>query len=128
MDRRELLKLAAGGVVPRLAADTLAEDGKSSAAVAPDRGGQWPPVATPGRARQWLKAALEPGDFVMAYYLRDPQPEDRRPPVPGDPFGDAPSAEKAVDGTKRIGPNPGAASSVGVGDTATIRGNAETLP
>ncbi|WP_075090395.1 hypothetical protein [Verrucomicrobium spinosum] len=36
----------------------------------------------------WLKAVFERGDFIVAYYLRDPEDKDYRPQLPGgDPFG-----------------------------------------
>lgn len=76
MDRRELLKRAAGGVVPLLAADTLGEDRQSGRSKSV-------PNEERNRAQRWLKAVQVPDGFVMAYFLRNVDKGDRRPDTTG---------------------------------------------
>lgn len=72
MNRRTLITMASAGLTPLLAPPAMANDAADIAS----------PIHMTSKA--WLKAAFEPGDFIVAYYLRDPEDKDNRPQLPGD--------------------------------------------
>ncbi|WP_265595762.1 hypothetical protein [Verrucomicrobium sp. BvORR106] len=87
MKRRSLIALASTSLAPLLGTQSAAAEDRPKSG---GNDGDTSPVRL--SSMDWLKRAFEPGDFVVAYYLRDPEDADRRPKVPGaDPFdgGDA---------------------------------------
>lgn len=80
MNRRALIALASTGLAPLLASQSVAADDKVKSN---QSDGGAAPASTTSSA--WMKGAIEPGGFVVAYYLRDPDDKDGRPPLPKDP-------------------------------------------
>lgn len=102
MNRRALITLASTGLAPLLVRQAFAADDKAKA---DDAANLAPTIRMTSEA--WLTAAFEPGDFIVAYYLRDPEDKDNRPQVPGgDPFvsgdGGAWAEEKGAVSPKKI--------------------------
>lgn len=92
MNRRALTALASTGLAPLLASYVVAADGKD---LAIDAGNEVSPDRMSSQA--WLKAAFEPGGFIVAYYLRDPEDKDGHPQYPGaGPGGSGPMAGRTA--------------------------------
>lgn len=83
MKRRALIALASSSLAPLLAGESGAAEDKTKSG-----GTERDTSQVRLSSNDWLKRAFQSGDFVVAYFLRDPDDADKRPQVPdGDPFG-----------------------------------------